>query len=212
MMLTDLADACRKSGLRVVERPGWRTRGHGRMTRVESITCHHDVSPARLVQGALGYIEANALSQLTLARDGTVYVVAAGLCYHAGVVHHAWMGNAYAIGIEAAHTGSPGDPWPGVQYAAYVRLVGALSAHYRVPLDRCLGHKEVARPTGRKSDPTFDMNEFRQDVRNYLSNTHKVEDEDMPLTAEEKNEIAALTATRVWHELVYGVPAQDLFS
>lgn len=29
-MLTDLADACRASGLRVLEEPGWRTRGHGR--------------------------------------------------------------------------------------------------------------------------------------------------------------------------------------
>ena len=46
MMLLDLADAARRSGLTVVEEPGWRTRGHGSMTAVQSITCHHTAGPA----------------------------------------------------------------------------------------------------------------------------------------------------------------------
>jgi hypothetical protein len=209
-MLTDLAEACRKSGLRVVERSGWKTRGYGPMRAVESITCHHDVTPNHLTEGALGYIEANRLSQLTLARDGTVYVVAAGLCYHAGVVHQSWMGNSYAIGIEAAHSGNPRDAWPGVQYAAYVRLVGALSAHYGVPLARVLGHKEVARPTGRKTDPTFDMDEFRRDVRNYLSSAHKADEEedDMPWNDEVRQDIKRIIAETL-RENVGDIAAQD---
>lgn len=164
MMLTDLAIAARKSGLKVVERPGWKTRGHGQMSGVKTIVAHHDVTPKSLVNGALEYIEREILSQLTLARDGTVYVVAAGLCYHAGVVHHVDQSNAWAIGIEAAHSGSVNDPWPPVQYDAYVRLCRALADHYNRPTSSVLGHKEVAKPTGRKSDPTFDMDEFRAKV------------------------------------------------
>jgi len=40
MMLLDLAEAARRSGLTVVEEPGWRTRGHGSMTAVQSIICN----------------------------------------------------------------------------------------------------------------------------------------------------------------------------
>ncbi len=51
-----------------------------------------------------------------------------------------------------------------MQYDAYVALCRALAAHYRLPVARVQGHKEVARPTGRKTDPTFDMAAFRADV------------------------------------------------
>ena len=43
----------------------------------------------------------------------------------------------------------------------------ALATHYGVPLARILGHKEVAAPLGRKSDPNFDMASFRLAVLNY---------------------------------------------
>jgi N-acetyl-anhydromuramyl-L-alanine amidase AmpD len=164
MMLTDLADACRSSGLRVAERKGWKSRGHGQMRGVRSIVCHHTAGAATGDAPSLRYIEDRGLSQLVLGRSGTVYVVAAGVCWHAGTVHHSWQSNRYALGIEAEHVGLPGIPWSPEQYDAYVRLVRALARHYKVPVDRVLGHKEVAKPTGRKSDPTFDMGAFRRAV------------------------------------------------
>ena len=45
MMLTDLAKACRKSGLEVIEVPGRKTRGHGEMAGVKSIVCHNTAGP-----------------------------------------------------------------------------------------------------------------------------------------------------------------------
>jgi N-acetyl-anhydromuramyl-L-alanine amidase AmpD len=51
-----------------------------------------------------------------------------------------------------------------VQHAAYVRLVAALAEHYGIPLSNVQGHKEVAKPLGRKIDPTFDMTDFRRRV------------------------------------------------
>lgn len=174
--LTDLADACRKSGLRVVEVHGWQTRGHGPLVRLSSITCHHTATPAgsvgaagsrdyptlRVVRDGHGSLD-GPLSQLGLGRDGTVYVIAAGKAYHAGAVAHGWQSNSEALGIEAEHPGG-NAPWLDVQYRAYVRLVAALVKHYEIPVDRVLGHKEIAIPRGRKSDPTFDMDAFRRDV------------------------------------------------
>lgn len=168
-MLTDLADAARKSGLTVVEQPGWRTRGHGQMSGVRSVVCHHTAGPATgeipslnvVVNGRPGL--PGPLSNLALGRSGTVYVVAAGLAYHAGVVFSPpTQGNAWAIGIEAEATGTA--PWPPVQYAAYTRLCRALVDHYGLTVDRVLGHKEVASPLGRKVDPNFDMKQFRAAV------------------------------------------------
>jgi Negative regulator of beta-lactamase expression len=168
MMLTDLADVLRAAGLKVQEIAGWTTRGHGQMTDVEAIICHHTAGPKTGNYPSLGVVRdgredlAGPLAQLGLARDGTWLVIAAGLCWHAGVVFESWQGNPHAIGIEAEGTGT--DPWPTVQYDSYVAGVRALRAHYDVPLSRVLGHKEVAKPLGRKNDPNFDMDDFRAEV------------------------------------------------
>lgn len=168
MMLTDLADVLRAAGLKVQEVDGWKTRGHGGMSDVEAIVCHHTAGPKAGNYPSLGVVRdgrsdlAGPLAQLGLARDGTWLVIAAGLCWHAGVVFEAWQGNPHAIGVEAEGTGT--DPWPDVQYDSYVAGVRALKDHYGVPLSHVLGHKEVAKPLGRKNDPNFDMNNFRAAV------------------------------------------------
>ena len=165
--LTDLADACRKSGLDVVEVPGWRTRGRGPMTSVETIVCHHtatsdraagDYPTMRVVRDGRPGLE-GPLSQLGLGRSGTVYVIAAGRCSHAGKTALLRQGNSRAIGIECEASGA--RPIEGEQLAAYVRLVRALADHYGVPVSRVESHGEVAVPRGRKNDIRNDMNEFR---------------------------------------------------
>lgn len=168
MMLIDLADACRRSGLPVVEVAGWQSRGHGSMAGLRTIVCHHTAGPATGEAPSLNYIRDNGLSHLVLGRSGTVYVVAAGLCWHAGVVHRPEWGNSYSIGIEAEATGH--DSWPEVQYGAYARLCAALVEHYGLRVEDVRGHKEVAAPDGRKIDPNFDMNEFRVAVTDVLEN------------------------------------------
>lgn len=168
MLLTDLADACRKSGLPVEEVPGWKTRGHGQMLAVRTIVCHHTAGPATGNYPSLGVVRdgrsdlPGPLSQLGLGRDGTVYVIAAGLSYHAGSVRQSDYGNSWSIGIEAEATGV--TAWPAVQMEAYARLCAALCEHYGVPVSRVLGHKEVCAPAGRKTDPNFDMAAFRAAV------------------------------------------------
>lgn len=171
-MLTDLAYAARKSGLRVVEVEGWKTRGRAPMANQApgSIVVHHTATSAKAKGNypTLGVILKGhgslpgPLAHLGLGRDGTVYVIAAGRCNHAGPADALNATNSYAIGIEAEHSGV--GEWPKVQYDAYVALCAALSQHYKIPVIHVRGHKEIAVPKGRKTDPNFRMGEFREAV------------------------------------------------
>lgn len=169
--LTSLAAIARGAGLRVVEQPGWQTRGHGTQTGVKTIICHHtgttnttaNAPSLAVVQNGRSDLP-GPLSHFVLGRDGTVFVIAAGQCWHAGATWQAAQSNAYAIGIEAEGTGYAA--WPEVQMDAYARLCRALCAAFGLGVDRVQGHKEVCSPTGRKTDPNFDMGAFRARVAN----------------------------------------------
>jgi hypothetical protein len=170
MMLTALAEIARTTGCPVVEVDGWQTRGDGVMLGVKTITCHHTAnggaggnmpSLAVVRDGRAGL--PGPLAQYGLGKDGTIYVVAAGKCNHAGVSLKTEYTNSYAIGIEAEADGVPGvkDDWPAIQMTAYHRLCRALVAHYGLDVADVRGHKETCSPVGRKTDPDFSMSEFR---------------------------------------------------
>jgi peptidoglycan hydrolase-like protein with peptidoglycan-binding domain len=117
------------------------------------------------------------LAQLGLGRDGTYYVVAAGRAFHAGPGN--WQGiasgNSSFIGIEAENTGLTSgpnaEPWPTVQLDAYRRGAAAILKRIGADAKMCCGHKEYALPHGRKSDPTFDMDDFRFQVSAIMAGT-----------------------------------------
>jgi N-acetyl-anhydromuramyl-L-alanine amidase AmpD len=171
--LTNLADVARSAGLTVVEQAGWKTRGHGAMIDVQTVTCHHTAGPATGDAPSLQVVQngrsdlAGPLAHFVLSRSGVVYVVAAGQCWHTGATLQPWQSNAHSIGIEAEATGK--DPWPEVQLDAYARLCAALCRAFGLSVSRVLGHKEVCAPVGRKPDPNFDMNEFRGRVATVLN-------------------------------------------
>jgi hypothetical protein len=171
--LTWLPDVLRAAGLNVVLIDGWAHRGRAAMGAVQGVMCHHTGGPrsgnmptlATLINGRADL--PGPLSQLGLGRDGTYYVIAAGRCNHAGVgeFRGSQAGNSRFIGIEAENQGIAADPWPAVQYQSYVRGVAAILAKLGATVDCCIGHKEFARPVGRKIDPSFDMAHFRERVR-----------------------------------------------
>jgi N-acetyl-anhydromuramyl-L-alanine amidase AmpD len=176
LSLTWLPQVLLDAGLKVAEQPGWRTRGRGDVGPIKGVICHHTAGPLAGNMPSLGIVTngrpglPGPLAQLCLGRDGTFFVVAAGRCNHAGRGN--WQGftqgNTNFIGIEAENTGlltgPKADPWPTVQMDAYRRGVAAILKKIRADAIRCCGHKEYALPQGRKSDPTFDMNEFRMQV------------------------------------------------
>lgn len=165
------------AGLHVALQPGWETRGHREMGPVRGVICHHTAGAKAGNMPSLGVLIngrpdlSGPLSQLGLGRDGTWYVVAAGLCFHAGKGE--WKGittgNTNFIGIEAENTGRPDDPWPKAQLDSYARGVAAILRHVGAPSAMCAGHKEYALPPGRKDDPDFNMPAFRATVDTILA-------------------------------------------
>lgn len=166
-----LPDVLLDAKLKVATVEGWVVRGRGDVGRTLGVLCHHTAGPREgnmpsldtLIHGRPDL--SGPLAQLGLGRDGTFYVIAAGLCNHAG--EGAWRGigtgNTNFIGVEAENTGLPGDiPWPAVQLDAYQRGVAAILRHVQLGAEWCAGHKEYA--PHRKTDPSLDMDEFRRSV------------------------------------------------
>lgn len=174
--LTWIPEVLRSVDLKVAEVDGWQDRGRGDMGPVVGVICHHTAGPAGLNMPSLHTLVngrsdlPGPLAQLGLGRDGTYYVIAAGRCNHAGrgIWQGLTRGNTNFIGIEAENTGLKDDPWPDVQIDAYHRGVAAILLKIGKSAEFCAGHKEYALPRGRKSDPSFDMQKFREEVSTLL--------------------------------------------
>jgi len=196
MMITTLADALRSYGLTVIESNGWLTRGHGQMSGIRGVLCHHTAGPASGNTPSLNVVTygrsdlPGPLCNLYLARDGTWYTIAAGLGYHAGSGGPlgnipANEGNNYMIGIEAESTGY-GD-WTRFQATSYPMGVAALCSYYKLPSPTTWGHMEW---TSRKIDPAQwpgGMNGFRSQVQSYMDG--KPITPTQPMTNEELTEM-----------------------
>ncbi|RDJ06386.1 N-acetylmuramoyl-L-alanine amidase [Rhizobium grahamii] len=180
--LTWLPEVLRQAGLKVAETNGWASRGTSEMGRVRGVICHHtgSIGPGNmptlnaLTQGRGGnHPLAGPLAQLGLGVDGTYYMVAAGKANHAGPGE--WRGirtgNSSFIGIEAENSGTPGAQWPDWQMDAYRRGVAAILNRIGETSDMCCGHKEYALPHGRKPDPLFNMDLFRDGVKSVMCGT-----------------------------------------
>jgi N-acetyl-anhydromuramyl-L-alanine amidase AmpD len=172
-----LAEVLRAEGVTLVEYPGWRERGHGDFKDIRGVMVHHtgsdNASAASIAEGRPDL--AGPLSQLHVARDGTVTVVALGVAWHAGVGMYPWlptnMGNWHMIGIECANSGtSPSAPhrrnWPDAQYDALVRCCAAINRRLAQTSARTIGHKEYSGRAQGKWDPgAIDMDALRRDVQ-----------------------------------------------
>jgi N-acetyl-anhydromuramyl-L-alanine amidase AmpD len=172
-----IADVLRADGVKLVEYPGWQNRGHGDFKDIRGVMVHHtgsdNATAASIANGRPDL--AGPLSQLHIARDGTVTLVAVGVAWHAGVGMYPWlptnMGNWHLIGIECANSGtSPTAPhrthWPDAQYFALVNCCAALNRRLSQTSARTIGHKEYAGRAQGKWDPgAIDMDILRADIQ-----------------------------------------------
>lgn len=179
----DLATVARETGYPVVEVDGWRNRGHGGLdSHVGVIVLHHTAGPKRSASsenfpslrvvrdGRAGL--PGPLAHFGIGYDGTLYVVAAGLAYHAGSGGWAGMsGNGAALGIEAENSGD-GD-WTDAQLDVYPRLCAVLCQFLGVDSAAVCAHREWA--PNRKIDPAgIDMPDFRRTVSDYLATPDQI--------------------------------------
>lgn len=163
--LTQLAKVARRTGFPVVEVSGWTSRGHGPQPEMQGVVCHHTAGRAdmHVVRDGRPGLD-GPLSQFWLKHDGTIYVVAAGRCWHNAPSTSPFHDNSSSLGIEAENNGT--EPWPAVQIDAYKRLCAELCREFGLPASRVKGHKEV---NTQKPDPHHvDMGDFRADVARLL--------------------------------------------
>jgi AmpD protein len=102
-------------------------------------------------------------SHFFIRRGGELiqFVACCERAWHAG--QSEWNGrsrcNDFSIGVELE--GADDMPFTDAQYESLARLTHALKAAY--PIAECVGHADIARPPGRKTDPGphFDWARFR---------------------------------------------------
>lgn len=188
--LTQLADVARRTGFPVTEVPGWTSRGHGPQPSVMGIVAHHTAGrdDMHVVRDGRPGLD-GPLSQFWLRRDGRIFVVAAGRCWHNAPSTSDFHTNSASIGIEAENNGR--EAWPAVQLDSYKRLCAELCKAFRLPASRVKGHKEVQ--VGKPDPHHVDMNDFRADV------ARLIEGDDMPLSTDD--------VEKIWNW--DGIPAPD---
>lgn len=163
-----LKRALKNAGIKYVIVDGAASRGHGGMGSIQSIMAHHTAGPKRGDHPSLNVVThgrpglSGPLAHFLLSRNGTGYLVAAGRAYHAGRVSATRYQNSHSIGIEGEEDGV--SSWSDEQIEAYAKLCKALCKEFDLPVSRVVGHKEAARPRGRKIDPNFNMDDFRRKI------------------------------------------------
>lgn len=150
MKLSNLVDALRSAGLNVVETAGWSTRGYAGqdLAAVRGVLWHHTATN----RNAYAYSDAPTLGMcmygrsdlagplcnIVFGRDGTVYLVAAGVANHAGAGYAPNIptnsGNHYLIGIEMESSGVAPWDWTEAQLRIAPILGAALERAYLLRL------------------------------------------------------------------------------
>lgn len=170
-----LADVLRAARVPVVEMSNWKNRGNGELNIVEAVVWHHDGSPEGASPNVPTYIKGqveagHAGANVWVSLDGTWWLIAAGMTYHAGAVLDGKPGNSRSIGIETDHT--TGETWSGVELLASLRKgTAAILNHLaKSPAIGLEFHKTVCKPVGRKNDPDgLDISTERAEVALLMS-------------------------------------------
>jgi len=139
---------------------------------IDTIVLHHTASNNGAADLAhMRNPKAEVSAHYMVDRDGKIYQLVndGKRAWHAGPsqLHGKPTDvNARSIGIEIVNDGGGKTPYTDAQYKAITQLVGYLKQEYKVPMDNILGHKDVAVPKGRKSDPSsnFDWTRVRKGI------------------------------------------------
>lgn len=165
--------------LKVRELPDWKEYGHGDMRSIWGVLIHHTGNARETAESIRrGRPDLpGPLSHLHIGQDGTVSVVAAGVCWHAGMGSYPGiptdLANYHLIGIECAWPRDTSitpatqtrEPWPDAQIIAMRDTVAAILTRLGVGANRVIAHKEWAGRSQGKWDPgNLDMNWFRAEV------------------------------------------------
>lgn len=178
--------ALKAEGVKVRATTGWATRERDDETGkifgpVNGVMIHHTAgrdSLALVIDGTRDL--PGPLCHAHLAKNGTLSLISNGRANHAGsgrkAVHDAVVvevpfkatgpdtvdGNDHFYGLEIENLGTGKDFYPEVQYDQAVRYAAAICRAHAWGYRSVIGHREW---TGRKIDPSFSMDTFREAVR-----------------------------------------------
>ncbi|OYV99485.1 MAG: hypothetical protein B7Z62_00345 [Deltaproteobacteria bacterium 37-65-8] len=137
-----------------------------RLVKPVLVVLHHTGAPG---PGSLEWLRtsrSNVSADFLIMGSGQVYKLNPQLSrfytWHAGVSRYGKFVevNPVSFGIELEHV--PGEVWRADQLASCVAVVAFLVWKFGIPLRNVVGHKNVAWPRGRKTDPEgFPWREFR---------------------------------------------------
>lgn len=143
---TRIADKLRAADLDVVEVAGWQVRGSDSFDP-QGFVWHHTAGPSRGNAPSLGVCTngrpglSGPLCNVFLARDGVVYVVAAGRANHAGAGNWGGLsGNRSVYGLEIENIGTSAEPWKPFILDRAAQIAAALISDHHL----CCMHKEWA--------------------------------------------------------------------
>jgi N-acetylmuramoyl-L-alanine amidase len=153
------------TGARVVPSPNCR---HVDGRDVRLIVLH---GTAGAFEGALRWLtspRSRVSAHFMVSRDGEVVqmVPVSDIAWHAGRAY--WHGerdiNRISIGIEMENL--PGQDWTDAQLRKTADLCRVLMTRYGISWDEVVGHRDVAYPPGRKSDPqNFPWGKFKKMIK-----------------------------------------------
>jgi hypothetical protein len=165
-MMKEAAALMDDAGLVVKASSGWESRGRSSDVNYWAVIAHHTASTSDndslLINGRSDL--PGPLCNWALHANGDWVLIASGRANHAG---EGTVSNSESQGIEATGPwGYPDTYGPAAfkQYDEYEIGCAALLAAMDADISDLFGHKETARPVGRKIDPYFDMPSFRTGV------------------------------------------------
>ena len=160
--------------------PGWDDCGHGDFGDIWGVMWHHtgdSRATAQSIRDGRPDLP-GPVSNLHIAPDGTVTIVAVGVCWHAGAGSGFGLptnnANNRLIGIECAWPDprpdlrlgyDPAQRWPDAQIISMRDVGAALTKKLGYGAERNIGHKEWAGSAQGKWDPgNIDMDWFRGEI------------------------------------------------
>lgn len=150
----------------VIEKPAPPSPHRSRRPRPISAIVIHDTG-ATTAASTLAWFaspQSHVSAHVVIGTDGTIYRVVpdTDAAWHAGKssLHGVENVNAFSLGVELVNDGA-GNGYPEAQLAACAAWCAAKCEEYKIPLNRIVGHDQIARPVGRKRDPfTYPWREF----------------------------------------------------
>lgn len=213
---------------RVRALPGWETHGHGDFKDCRGVMLHHTGNSRETAQSiANGRPDlAGPLSQVHIAPDGIVTVVAAGVAWHAGAGSlpfvQANMGNWYLLGVECAWpTITNGrynehERWPDAQVISMRDTSAACLQHLGYVQDRLTMHKTYAGRAQGKWDPgNMDLGwmqgEVRKDIDGFVFPGERPEGASLPPVTPPPVIHPPVTPPGAWADILLwrGMPGPD---